>query len=217
MPLPRKILCLVSLMALLTLPALAQIRSEPPLAAVAEGLELTTLGLRLVLPAPDWVAAELPADAVLTSFEAVFRSGDNEADLELYQNGAIHALAKTRYGAHVISDPAAVAADYRDVVLDGFSRACLPGLTAFVQLGEDADDIEAPLLLICGAQRGDRGQGEVMAMNLRTSQAGLAIVYQQWRGAAFDPASAESWPTAPGTIEARARQLQAGTALTLAD
>jgi hypothetical protein len=56
-----------------------------------------------------------------------------------------------------------------------------------------------------------------MAINLRTSGTGLAIVYQQWRGTAFDPASAENWPAAPEAIEARARQLQAETTLTLAD
>ena len=45
----------------------------------------------------------------------------------------------------------------------------------------------------------------------------MAIVYQQWRGAAFDPASAANWPAPPETIEARARLLQAETMLTLAD
>jgi hypothetical protein len=217
MSLPRTILCLSALLALMTLPAQAQIRSEPPLAVANGALELAALGQRLVLPAPDWVAAGLPDDAVLTSFEAVFRSGDSEADLELYRNGAIYALADTLYGAHVVSGPNATPAAYRDVVIDGFSRACMPGLSAFVQLGDDPEDVQAPLLLICGAQTANRGRGEVMAINLRTSGTGLAIVYQQWRGTAFDPASAENWPAAPAAIEARARQLQAETTLTLAD
>ena len=215
MALPRILVCLASL--LVAVPAMAQIRSEAPLTIKDKALELTTLGQRLTLPAPDWVADDLVGDAVLGGFEAVFRSGDDQADLELYRNGAVYALAKTLYGAHVVSDPDAKPADYRAVVVDGFSRACMPGLSAFVQLGEDPDDVLAPLLLICGAQRADRGTGEIMTISLQTSEAGIAIVYQQWRGAAFDPASAGNWPAAPETIEARARLLQAETMLTLAD
>lgn len=215
MVLPRILICLASLMA--APPAVAQIRGEPPLAVTGHALELTTLGQRLVLPAPDWVGDDLAGDAVLGGFEAVFRSGDDQADLELYQNGAIYALARTLYGAHVVSDPEAKPADYRAVVIDGFSRACMPGLSAFVQLGEDPDDVLAPLLLICGAQRADSDTGEIMTISLQTSEAGMAIVYQQWRGAAFDPASAANWPAPPETIEARARLLKAETMLTLAD
>ena len=215
MALPRILVCLASL--LLAVPATAQIRSEAPLTIKDKALELTTLGQRLTLPAPDWVADDLVGDAVLGGFEAVFRSGEDQADLELYRNGAVYALAKTLYGAHVVSDPDAKPADYRAVVVDGFSRACMPGFSAFVQLGEDPEDVLAPLLLICGAQRADRGTGEIMTISLQTSEAGMAIVYQQWRGAAFDPASAANWPAPPETIEARARLLQAETMLTLAD
>lgn len=214
MVLPRILVCLASLLA--ASPAMAQIRSEPPLSIEDNALELTTLGQRLTLPAPDW-AGDLVGQAILTGFEAVFRSGDDQADLELYQNGAVYALARTRYGAHVVSDPDADPADYRAVVVDGFSRACMPGLSAFVQLGDDPEDVLAPLLLICGVQRADNDKGEIMVISLQTSAAGMAIVYQQWRGAAFDPASAANWPAPPETIEARARLLQAQTMLTLAD
>lgn len=215
MALLRTIVCLISL--LVALPAMAQIRSEPPLTVADRALQLTTLGQRLTLPAPDWVASDLAGDAMLDGFEAVFRSGDGEAELQLYRNGAVYALAQTLYGAHVISNPDAVPANYRDAVIDGFSRACMPGLSAFVQLGENPDDIQAPLLLICGAQRADTRKGEVMATSLRTSAAGLAIVYQQWRGPAFDPSSAANWPAPSAVIEAQARRLQAETMLTLAD
>ena len=215
MVLPRILVCLASLLA--ASPAMAQIRSEPPLAVADKALELTTLGQRLVMPAPDWVAADLVGDAMLTGFEAVFRSGDNQADLELYRNGAVYALATTLYGAHIVSDAEADPANYRAVVVDSFSRACMPGLSAFVQLGEDPDDVLAPLLLICGAQRANGDKGEIMTISLQTSEAGIAIVYQQWRGTAFDPASAANWPAPPETIEARARLMQAQTMLTLAD
>lgn len=211
----RTIVCLTSL--LVALPAMAQIRGEPPLAVADRALELTTLGQRLTLPPPDWVAADLAGDAVLDGFEAEFRSGDREADLKLYRNGAVYALAQAVYGAHMVSNPDAVPANYRDAVIDGFGRACMPGLSAFVQLGDDPDDVQAPLLLICGAQRANTRMGEVMAISLRTSAAGLAIVYQQWRGTAFDPSSAANWPAPSGTIEAQARRLQAETMLTLAD
>ena len=214
MVLPRIFVCLVSLLA--ASPAMAQIRSEPPLTIEDNALELTTLGQRLTLPAPDW-AGDLVGHAILTGFEAVFRSGDDQADLELYRNGAVYALAKTLYGAHVVSDPEADPANYRAVVVDGFGRACMPGLSSFVQLGEEPDDALAPLLLICGAQRSDNRTGEVMAISLQKSEAGMAIVYQQWRGAAFDPASAANWPAPPETIEARALLLKAETMLTLAD
>ena len=214
MALLRTTICLISL--LVALPVAAQIRSEPPLTIEDNALELTTLGQLLTLPAPDW-AGDLAGQAILAGFEAVFRSGDDEAELQLYRNGAVYALADTVYGAHVISNPDAVPVNYRDAVIDGFGRACMPGLSAFVQLGDDPDDIQAPLLLICGAQRADTRKGEIMAISLLTSAAGLAIVYQQWRGPAFDPSSAANWPAPSAVIEAQARRLQAETMLTLAD
>lgn len=220
MPLPRiftSIVGALSLGALLTLPALAQIRSEPPLSLADNRLVLTTEEQRLVLPVPDWVAADVTGDAVLSSFEAIFRTGDAGADLEIYRNGAIYALATELYGAHLVRDPDAGPLDYRQTIIDGFGRACVPGQVAFVQLGEDPDDILAPLLLVCGAQRANARQGAIMAITLQSSAAGFAVVYQQWRGAAFDPAEASAWPAAPDVIETRARQLQAGTVLTLTE
>lgn len=215
MALLRTLVCLMGLLA--PLPALAQIRSEPPLGTADGALQLTALGQRLTLPPPDWIGADLVGDAMLGGFEAVFRSGDEQADLELYRNGAVYALAQTLYGAHLVSGADADPARYRGVVVDGFSRACMPGLSAFVQLGEDPEDVLAPLLLICGAQRANQSKGEIMAISLHRSAAGMAIVYQQWRGAAFDPAIARNWPVPPETVEARARLLQAQSMLTLAD
>ena len=65
---------------------------------------------------------------------------------------------------------------------------------------------------------GFAGKGEVMVMSFKKTDTGVAMVFQEWRGPAFDPATPASWPVATAVVEARAKQLQdAGGADRLAD
>ena len=212
MPLPRAALALVGAMLLLVLPASAQVRTDAPLQAVDGKLLLSTHQLDLVLPAPDWIEGQLEDAALLSSSESLFRTANDRAELELYRNGAVHALAAQVYGAYVVQGEAAEPARFRQGIVDRFSRNCLPSRLAIVQLG--ADTQTAPLILICGASSSDPSRGEVMAVTLRSAPSGTAAVYQRWRGLSFNPSEFTQWPAPPAAIEARARLLQSESSLT---
>ncbi len=195
-------------------PAWAQLRSEPPLHDQDGGLVLSAEGLELWLPPPDWLDETRQASAdIRTQVDAVFRTGEGEALLEIYPKGEGEALWSTLYGARISTGSGYTLKAYRDAVLAGFSSNCRADLTGFFQLGTDDGDTLAPLGYVCGAfdprLRGYSDLGEVMVMSFRKDGDAVALIFQQWRGDAFDPRDAQSWPVQTSVVERRARQLQA--------
>jgi hypothetical protein len=225
MKMTRRFACLVSAVvatATLASPALAQIRSEPPVVEEGNALVLDALGHKFSLPLPDWLTpAERLSGNVAPLVEMTFRSDENQALLEIYPKGEIQALWKTLYGARITLEASRPLTDYRRAVMFGYSQTCKPELTGFFQFGEDQGEDLAPLGFVCGAYldrlEGYAGQGEVMIMAFRKSERGVAIVYQEWRGEAFDPSKPETWPVTTEVVESRAQQMQQEAALTLAD
>lgn len=217
-----QLLSVVVGMAALASPAFAQIRSEPPVVEEGNLLVLDAMGHKLSLPLPDWLgSADQLAGNVMPLVDMTFRSDENQALLEVYPKGEIQALWKTLYGARISLEASRPLADYRRAVMVSYSRNCKPELTGFFQFGEDQGDDLASLGFVCGAYRdelaGYAGEGEVMVMSFRKSDKGVAVVYQEWRGDAFDPAKPETWPVTTAVVEARAKQLQDQAKLTLAD
>jgi hypothetical protein len=154
--------------------------------------------------------------------ETSYLAEEGQALLEIYPNGESEALWTTLYGARISRDEQErTLADYRAALMMLHANSCEPSLTGFFQLGPDDGDNLAPLGFVCGAYRDQytafRGLGEVMVASFRRSDTGVAIIYQEWRGTAFDPADPSSWPVATDVVEARAAQLQAGVTLTKAD
>lgn len=203
-------------------PALAQIRSEPPLSDRDGGLVLAAQGLELWMPPPDWLdEAGQQSGAIRPLVDAVFRTGDTAALLEIYPKGEGEALWTTLYGARLSQANGSGLKQYRAAVMSGFARNCTPALTGFFQLSPDEGDVLAPLGAVCGAYdprlRAYQGLGEIMVMSFRQEGDVVALVYQQWRGKAFDPADSASWPVDAGTVEARARKFQTELRLTAAD
>ncbi|UJW84528.1 hypothetical protein [Devosia sp. SL43] len=204
-------------------PALAQpISSELPLTEEGSALVLDSLGHTFSLPLPDWLSsADRLSGNVIPLFDATFRADDAQALLEIYPKGESEALWKTLYGARITLEASRPLTDYRSAVMFGYSQTCKPELTGFFQFGEDDGETLAPLGFVCGAYldrlTAYRGEGEVMVMSFRKSAKGVAIVYQEWRGDAFDPSKPETWPVATDVVEARAKQLQDEAALVLAD
>lgn len=208
--------------AALIAPASAQIASQPPLTEAGNGLVLEALGHKFSLPLPDWLSsAERLSGNVVPLVDATYRADDAQALLEIYPKGQTQALWKTLYGARITLEATRPLTDYRSAVMFGYSQTCKPELTGFFQFGEDDGENLAPLGFVCGAYI-DRltayaGEGEVMVMSFRKSAEGVAIVYQEWRGDAFDPSKPETWPVATDVVEARAQQLQDEATLMLAD
>jgi hypothetical protein len=209
----------LSLLGFATLPAAAQIRSEPPLVEEAGVLLLDALDHELALPLPDWLAPDGPAiERVSTNYVA----DDGQALLEIYPKGETEALWTTLYGARVSRDEKErTLADYRAALMTLHANSCRPDLTGFFQLGPDDGDNLAPLGFVCGGYQ-ERyttfaGLGEVMVASFRRSDTGVAIVYQEWRGKSFDPRDPSTWPVKTEVVEARAAQFQAEVRLSKAD
>lgn len=219
-PMKSAILVLLAL-SLGATPAFAQIRSEAPLTQENGMLRLDAMGHRLALPMPDWLAAD-GAESALDQVETTYVAEDGQALLEIYPNGESEALWTTLYGARISRDEQErTLADYRAALMMLHANSCEPSLTGFFQLGPDDGDNLAPLGFVCGAYRDQytafRGLGEVMVASFRRSDTGVAIIYQEWRGTAFDPSDPASWPVATAVVEARAAQLQAEVTLSKAD
>lgn len=194
-------------------PALSQLRSEPPMVDDAGGLSLAAEGYELWLPAPDWLDdATRQSGAIRQEVDAIFRTAPGEASLEIYPKGEGEALWSTLYGARISTGSPFTLKAYRDAVMQGFARNCRPDVTGFFQLGTDNGDDLAPLGYVCGAfnarLRAYANLGEVMVMSFRGDGDTVALVFQQWRGKAFDPADPAAWPVETAVVEARARQLQ---------
>ena len=205
---------------LLSTPALAQMVSgAPPLTEQNNGMVLQALGQSLTLPPPDWLTPEQQSSgAVLPLVQAIFRSDETQATLEILPQGDIEALWNTLYGIQLLAGAQVPLTDLRKQVVARYARTCKPSLTAFFQLGQDDGETLAPLGFVCGAYADSTsafaGKGEVMVMSFKKSTTGTAMVFQEWRGPAFDPATASTWPVPTATVEARAKQLQDQAVLT---
>lgn len=203
-------------------PAFAQVVTEAPLVEEGNALVLTTVGHKFSLPLPDWLTpAERLSGNVQPLIETSFRSDPTQALLEIYPKGQSSEQWTTLYGARITLEASRPLADYRSAVMYGYSQTCNPKLSGFFQFGEDDGDDLAALGYVCGAYldrlAGYEGQGEVMVMAFSKTEKGVAIAYQEWRGPLFDPSKPETWPVSTEVLKARAEQLRAEVALSLAD
>lgn len=206
--------------ALLAMPAAAQ-QVAAPLVIDGEQLVLSALGQDLVLPLPKWGELDDAAPQDLLGLVSVyFREEAGQARLEIYPRGESEALWTRLYGARLFDQPGLALANLRSVIVDVYARACRADSVALFQLEADNGDAIPPLGFVCGAYRdlpGYAGQGEVMVMGFSKSDKGVAMVYEEWRGKAFDPADSATWPVSTEQIEARIAQFKAEASLTPVD
>lgn len=200
----------------LTSPAWAQ--EAAPLSEANSALVLKSLGQTLTFPTPDWLTADEQASGAVTPLvEVAYRPEETRAVLEIMPKGETEANWTTFYGVNLIADPARTLVRAREQVVASRSRTCNPSAAAFFQLGQDNGDEIAPLGFVCGAYGSTSaafaGKGEIMVVAFKKSPAGIAMVFQEWRGPAFDPGTPATWPIPTTQVEARARQLQAETSL----
>lgn len=207
--------------ALLAMPVAAQQANAVPLEADSEQLVLSALNQNLALPLPDWGELEGTAPENLLDLVSVyFREDEGQARLEIYPRGEGEALWSRLYGARIFDQPGLALANLRSVIVDVYARACQPETVALFQFEPDDGDNIPPLGFVCGAYQdlpGYAGQGEVMIMGFYKSAEGVAMVYQEWRGDAFDPTDSSTWPVSAEQIEARVSQFKDQAALAPVD
>lgn len=206
---------------LLSAGAAAQVAGALPFTSENGQLILETLGQRLSLPAPDWVEDTSSADALAEAVSTRFLEESGQAHLEIYPRGEGEAFWSTLYGARVSNQAGMSLAEFRSVVINVYAQSCQPETVALFQLEPDDGDRLPPVGYVCGAYLDSfadfAGQGEVMVMGFYKSEVGLGMVYQEWRGDAFDASTPSSWPVPAEVVEAHMARLATDVTLTLAD
>jgi hypothetical protein len=193
-----------------------------PLSAQAESAPVTRSGVNLVfeilghaftLPPPDWLSGpeRLSAD-IMNLVEHNVYADPAQAFVEFFPKGQSLRNWTTTYAARITLEPGRSLEDYRDASIAGYSQACKPEATGFFTFGEETEDFFPALGFVCGAYRDTipelAGQGEVMVTVFLKTEAGVGVVYQEWKGPAFNPSDPATWPVTAEAFQARADQLQ---------
>ncbi len=173
---------------------------------------------RLTLPIPDWLtAAERLSPEIMGLVESNFFADPGQAFIEFFPKGQSLKDWRTTYAARITLQAGRSLEDYRQATIYGYSQPCKPELTGAFNFGAETADFFPALGFVCGAYRDDikglRGQGEVMVSVFLKTDKGVAVVYQEWRGSAFDPSDPATWPVSGEALEARAAELQAEAGL----
>ncbi len=214
----RSLLLGLCALVLLASPASAQDNAGPALVLEGSGLVLEALNHRLTIPRPNWVDAAATDLTPLVSTSFVI--DDADAVLEIFPRFESRGFWTTIYGAYITRANGRPISEFRDQAVSRYAQTCQPEMVGFVQLGPDEDEKLAPFIAVCGAYApasGNPARGEVMVMAFRQTDSGVGVVYQQWRGKAFDPADPASWPVETAIVEARATQFGGEVTLALVD
>lgn len=205
---------------LLAVPANAQ-SDTPPVSRDGLNLVLQSLGHAFTMPPPDWLSsAERMAPDVMGLVESNYYADPAQAFIEFFPKGQSLENWTTTYAARITLEPGRSLEDYRNATMVGYAQTCKPEALGFFTFGKQTEDFFPPLAFVCGAYRDTiaalRGQGEVMVTVFRKTEAGVGVVYQEWKGPAFDPSDPATWPVAGELFKARAAELEAESRLLVA-
>ncbi|CAN7286756.1 hypothetical protein LJR016_001331 [Devosia sp. LjRoot16] len=191
----RSLLLILALMA--ASPTLAE--EAPTLGRAGVNLSFEALGHRFVLPTPDWLVESNTYGDATQAFVEFFPKGESVDNWT------------TTYAARLTLQPGRSLDDYRRATMYGYSQICKDEALGFFNFGEETDTFFPALGMACGAYKDNgklRGLGEVMVAVFRKTDTGIAMVYQEWKGRAFDPSNPETWPVDAKAFQARAKELQ---------
>ncbi|GEM_PF-650037 len=221
MTMMNSVLPALATLAMLTVPSSAQVAGALPFSSQDGKLVLETLGQTLTLPMPDWAAEAPSLEALSEQVSTRFLEESGQAHLEIYKRGEGEAYWSTLYGARVSRQTGLSLSDFRSVVINVYAQSCNPQTFALFQLEPDQDDVLPPVGYVCGAYLDGftdfAGQGEIMVMGFYKSGTGVGMVYQEWRGEAFDAEDPSTWPIDATEVEARMARLKTEVTLVAAD
>lgn len=221
MALFKRALVPLAIVVLAIEPGMAQSAAALPFASEDGQLVLETLGQKLTLPPPNWVEEDITPDTLAEQISTRFLEESGQAHLEIYPRGEGEAFWTRLYGARVSNQSNMALAQFRSVVINVYAQSCQPETVALFQLEPDNGDVLPPMGYVCGAYLDSfvdfAGQGEVMVMGFYKSDAGVGMVYQEWRGEAFDASDPATWPVAAEVVEGQIAQFASAVTLTLAD
>lgn len=195
----------------LAAPALAQ-DTAPTIGRDGVNLTFSALGHRFILPTPDWLSpTERLAPDILPLVESNTYGDASQAFVEFFPKGqSIDNWTRT-YAARLTLNPGRSLDDYRRATMFGYSQICKEDAIGFFNFGEETDTFFPALGMVCGAYKDNgklQGLGEVMVAVFRKTDNGVAMVYDEWKGPAFNPSDPKTWPVDAATYQARAKELQ---------
>jgi hypothetical protein len=185
-----------------------------PVTQDGASLNFDAVGHRFSVPLPDWLTpAERLSPDVIGLVEHNTYADPMQAFVEFFPKGQSLEHWSTTYVARVTKEAGRTLADYRSATVYGYSKTCKPEAMGVFYFGEETPDFFPALGFVCGAYLDNiaslRGQGEIMVSVFRKTDSGIAVVYQEWKGPAFDPSNPATWPVSRENLQARADQLQA--------
>lgn len=217
----KRALAAMTALAFMAGPVLAQTAGSLPFAYEDGKLVLNSLGQTLTLPTPDWTSEASNAEALSELVSTRFLEERAQAHLEIYRRGEGEAFWTTLYGARISNQANMELTDFRSVVINVYAQSCNPETVALFQLEPDQADMLPPIGYVCGAYLDGftdfAGQGEVMVMGFYKSENGLGMVYQEWRGEAFDAADPATWPVPADVVEAQMARFSTEVTLAATD
>ncbi|MBN9362358.1 MULTISPECIES: hypothetical protein [unclassified Devosia] len=206
---------LLALALLAISPSIAE--ETPTLGRDGVNLSFSALGHRFVLPTPDWLApAQRLSPDLLPLLESNTYGDATQAFVEFFPKGQSVDDWTTTYAARLTLQPGRSLDDYRRATMYGYSQICKEEALGFFNFGEETDTFFPALGMACGAYKDNgklRGLGEVMVAVFRKTDTGIAMIYQEWKGRAFDPSDPTTWPVDTKAFQARAKELQDVVAL----
>jgi hypothetical protein len=201
---------LLALALLAISPSIAE--ETPTLGRDGVNLSFSALGHRFVLPTPDWLApAQRLSPDLLPLLESNTYGDTTQAFVEFFPKGQSVDDWTTTYAARLTLQPGRSLDDYRRATMYGYSQICKEEALGFFNFGEETDTFFPALGMACGAYKENgklRGLGEVMVAVFRKTDTGIAMIYQEWKGRAFDPSDPTTWPVDAKAFQARAKELQ---------
>lgn len=204
----RTLLLILALLAASPTPA----EEAPALGRDGVNLSFTALGHRFVLPTPDWLTpVERLSPALLPLVESNTYGDASQAFVEFFPKGQSVDDWTTTFAARLTLQPGRSLDDYRRATMYGYSQICKEEALGFFNFGEETDSFFPALGMTCGAYKDNgklRGLGEVMVAVFKKTDTGIAMVYQEWKGRAFDPSNPTTWPVDAEAFQARAKELQ---------
>lgn len=199
-------------LAVVTAPATAEEAPGTRLGRDGVNLVFEALGHRFTLPTPDWLT---PAERLSPELETLVEhngyADGAQAFVEFFPKGQSIDNWTTTFAARLTLQPGRSLDDYRRATIYGYSQICKPEATGFFNFGEESKVFFPALGMVCGAYNDNgklRGQGQVMVAVFRKTETGIAMIYQEWKGPAFDPSTPSTWPVDGAAFQARAEELQ---------
>lgn len=173
-------------------------------------------GHRFISSLPLW----FEEDATLGDHKVIISGDDNSTRFEIVPDGEDAQRWTYMYGMRIVREPERNLSDYRQAAAYGYALSC-EGETGQIFLTDaDTETDTAPLIFVCGKfipSANRDGEGEMMAMAFRRTDAGIAVVYEEYRTGTFDGKDQSTWPISGSSIVARARDLLASAELTELD